>query len=222
LFCFVLLAGEVMIRTLRNCALFLLCLLPLHSYAAAPACWPDLTAPTLLKVGSATDKPELGEVVYAASSIGLVWGYACTTDGGKIWHKVIVAGAWSAFPADWLAILDTALRGTDADRTALWNKYATANAWDSRLQSDLDKIWALIPNPPPAPPAVVWKVLADPFRTDKKRPIYNVAQGKRGTSTGRYIDAGQPCDPVTTITEYGGVTFLSVQGNATTVARCIK
>lgn len=188
---------------------------------AAPPCWPDLTPPTLLRIGNATDKAVLGEVIYAASSVGLVWGFTCTTQDGK-WYKTVAGGPWTAFPPDWLAILDTALRGTDADRKALWDKYATATQWDPRLQSDLDAIWAKLPNPPPPPPAVVWKVLADPFRADKKRIVYNVVQGKRGTATTQFVDAGAPCDPVTTITEFGGVTFLSVLGNPALVARCVK
>lgn len=188
---------------------------------AAPPCWPDLTAPTLLKVGSATDKPALGEVIYAASSVGLVWGYACK-DAAGAWHRIVVGGPWTAFPPDWLSILDAALRGTDAQRAALWDKYATANAWDTRLQTDLDAIWAKLPLPPPLPPVVVWRVLADPFRADKKRIVYTVVNGKRGSATAQYVDAGAPCDPVTTITEFGPTYFLSVLGNPTLVARCVK
>ena len=52
-------------------------------------------------------------------------------------------------PPDWLYIADTLMRGTDADRVAAWNKYATAGEWDARLKTDLDAVWAMLPNPPP-------------------------------------------------------------------------
>jgi hypothetical protein len=150
--------------------------------------------------------------------VGVVWGYTCQDAAGKWWH-VMGYGTWEQFPRDWLFILDTAMRGTDADRRALWDKYAVATTMDARLQPDWAKIWSMLPKPPPV---AEWKVLADPFRADKRRLVYNVVGGKRGTSTGQYIDAGQPCDPVTTITEYGPVYFLSVQGNPARVARCAK
>jgi hypothetical protein len=189
--------------------------------AAPPACWPDVSLPVSLVAGGPTAKPAIGEVIYAASSVGLVWGYTCKAADGTH-YKIIAAGAWSAFPADWLRILDEAMRGTDADRAALWTKYATASAWDTRLQSDLDAIWAKLPAPPPPPPPVTWRVLADPFRTDKKRIVYNAANGKRGTATAQYVDAGAPCDPAVTITEFGPTYFLSVLGNPGLVARCVK
>jgi len=208
----------------RWAALCLLALVPASASSAAPSCWPDLGSPTLLKIAGSSDKVEVGEVIYAASSVGLVWGYTCVATDGK-WYKVIAAGAWDKFPSDWLYILDTALRGTDADRAALWTKYATATEWDARLKPDLDAIWARLPTeppPPPPPPTVVWKVLADPFRADKRRAVYNAANGKRGTVTTMTIAAGEPCDPVTTIAEYGPVYFLSVLGNPNLVARCVR
>jgi hypothetical protein len=201
-----------------------LCLLasaPSIAFSAAPTCWPSLTSPTFLKIAGPQDSPEVGEVIYSASPVGLVWGYSCIASDGK-WYKVIAAGAWDKFPADWLYILDTVLRGTDADRTALWNKYATGTEWDARLKPDLDAIWARLPSPPPPPAAVLWRVLADPFRADKRRVIYNAAGGKRGTATTQTIAAGEPCDPVTTITEFGPVYFLSVLGKPNLVARCVK
>lgn len=185
--------------------------------AAAPTCWPDLTRPITVNMVDTT-VPKIGEVVYASSDIGLVWGYTCKAADGS-YYKNIAAGAWSAFPANWLYILDTAIRGTDADRKALWDKYATASAWDTRLQADLDRVWAKLPNPPVAS---AWKVLADPFRSDKKRLVYNVVSGKRGPATTQYVDADAPCDPAVTITEYGPVYFLSVLGNPSLVARCTK
>jgi len=186
---------------------------------AAPPCFPKLTPPSFQIVTE--PNPELGEVVYSASPVGVVWGYTCQAADGK-WWKVMAYGNWEQFPKDWLFVLDTAIRGTDADRRALWDKYATGTTIDSRLVPDWDMVAKLLPNPPPPPVVTEWKVLADPFRADKKRLVYNVVNGKRGTSTGQYIDAGQPCDPVTTITEYGAVYFLSVQGNPLRVARCTK
>jgi hypothetical protein len=189
--------------------------------AAAPSCWPDVSMPIGLVAAGQTTRPAIGEVIYAASSIGLVWGYTCKAVDGQH-YKVIAAGAWSSFPADWLRILDEAMRGTDVDRKALWDKYATSGAWDQRLQSDIDAIWAKLPNAPAVPPPVLWKVVRDPFRTDGKRLIYSVVAGKRGPSLGQYVDAGAPCDPATTITEFGPTYFLSVNGNPNTVARCAK
>jgi hypothetical protein len=174
-----------------------------------------MTPPTFIDINGT---PKLGEVVYAASYVGVVWGFTCQDSTGK-WWKVVAYGNWEQFPRDWLYILDTAMRGTDSDRRTLWDKYATGTTMDARLQPDWDKIWSLLPNPPPV---AAWKVLADPFRADKRRLVYNVVGGKRGTSTGQYIDAGQPCDPAVTITEYGPVYFMSVQGNPARVARCAK
>jgi hypothetical protein len=191
--------------------------------AAQPTCWPDLTLPVQFE---AKDKPvgplQKGEVVYAASDVGLVWGYSCT-DAQGVWWRVIAGGPWSAFPANWLAMLDRVIRGTDADRSALWKKYATVPI-DARLKSDVDAIWAMLPLPPPPPPAVKWVVLADPFRADKRRLVYTVIAGKRGApaSPSQYVDAGAPCDPVTTITELGSTYFLSVLGDPNKVARCVK
>lgn len=205
----------------RWAAVFLLALAPSIAIAAAPSCWPDV--PVGFSTVEAT-APELGDIVYAASSVGLVWGYTCK-DATGTWKKVIAGGPWSAFPSDWLYIFDTALRGTNEQRKALWDKYATAAAWDDRLKPDLDAVWAKLPSPPPPPPpppVVTWRVLADPFRADKRRVVYNAAGGKRGTATTQTIAAGEPCDPVTTITEFGPVYFLSVLGNPNLVARCVK
>jgi hypothetical protein len=185
--------------------------------SAAPPCFPNLNPPSF-QIVTEPNAPDLGEVVYSASPVGVVWGYTCQAADGK-WWKVMGYGNWEQFPRDWLYVLDTAIRGTDADRRAIWDKYAVGTTIDSRLVLDWDAVAKLLPNPPPV---AVWKVLADPFRADKKRLVYTVVNGKRGASTGQYIDAGQPCDPVTTITEFGPVYFLSVQGNPLRVARCAK
>jgi hypothetical protein len=198
--------------------LFALLLACSGSVAAAPSCFPNMAPPTFIDVNGT---PKLGEVVYAASSVGVVWGYTCQDSTGK-WWKVMAYGNWEQFPKDWLFILDTAIRGTDADRRALWDKYAVATTIDERLIPDWDAVAKLLPNPPPPPVVTEWKVLADPFRADKKRLVYSVVNGKRGASTGQYIAAGEPCDPVTTITEFGPTYFLSVNGNPNTVARCAK
>lgn len=188
---------------------------------AAPPCWPDIPpfmSPQSYRIETPGDKLPVGAVIFSASTVGLVWGYTCIDTDGK-WWKVIAGGAWSEFPADWFYILDQAIRGDVNVRTQLWNKYATATEWDPRLKPDLDTIWAKLPSPPPFS---VWKVVPDPFRADKKRLVYNVANGKRGTPTTQYVDAGTPCDPVTTITEFGPVYFMSVLGNPNLVARCAK
>lgn len=204
----------------RLYALFVLWLLPALVQAAPPACWPDIPAKfSKIEVTA----PELGDILYSASSVGLVWGYTCKAADGT-WHKVIAGGPWTAFPIEWAYIADTALRGTDAERRALWDKYATATAWDERLKPDLDAVWAKLPSPPPPPPPVTWRVLADPFRADKKRLVYSVVSGKRGppVSPAQYVEAGAACDPAVTIEEFGSTFFLSVNGNPATIARCVK
>lgn len=212
----------------RLLALILLTFVSTAAIAAPPKCWPDLSLPVSVEMLKAPVDIGVGDIVYAASSIGIVWGYTCKASDGQH-YKVIAAGAWENMPRDWLYIADTLMRGTDADRAAAWDKYATAGAWDERLRSDLDAVWAKLPNPPAPPPVALWKVLADPFRADKKRLVYTAVPGvppstqwKRGPATSQYIDAGAPCDPVTTITEFGGVTFMSVLGNPALVARCVK
>lgn len=186
---------------------------------AAPPCFPITTPPTfIIATDPQTRKPELGEIVYVASPVGLVWGYTCKDEKNQ-WWKVMAWGTWDIIPKDWLYIMDVAIRGTDADRRALWDKYAVVATMDERLQGDWKVVNALLPNPPPV---TEWKVLADPFRADKKRLVYNVVNGKRGTPTNQYVDAGAPCDPVTTITEFGPSYFLSVLGNPNLVARCSK
>jgi hypothetical protein len=203
---------------------FALASLPMaDALAAPPPCWPNLTLPISVEMARAPTTVEIGDVVYAASPVGVVWGYTCKAVDGQHF-KIIAAGAWENMPRDWLYIADTLLRGTDADRAAAWNKYATASEWDARLKPDLDMVWAMLPNAPPPPPVVAWRVLADPFRTDKKRLVYTVVAGKRGpaTSPAQYVDAGAPCDPVTTITEFGSATFMSVLGNPALIARCVK
>lgn len=183
--------------------------------AAAPSCWPDI--PVQFSKVEVT-APELGDIVYSASPVGVVWGYTCKAADGK-WWKVMGYGTWDQFPKDWLYILDTAIRGTEEQRRALWDKYAVATTIDERLVPDWTAVAAKLPNPPPV---TAWKVLPDPFRVDKKRLVYTVTNGRRGASTGQYIAAGEPCDPVTTITEFGPTYFLSVNGNPNTVARCTK
>ena len=183
---------------------------------AAPSCFPKLTPPSFQIVTE--PNPELGEVVYSASPVGVVWGYTCQAADGK-WWKIMAYGTWDQFPRDWLFILDTAIRGTDADRRALWDKYATGTTIDPRLVPDWEAVAKMLPNPPPV---TAWKVLADPFRADKRRVVYTVVAGKRGAPTAQFVDAGAPCDPVTTITEFGPTYFLSVLGNPALVARCVK
>jgi hypothetical protein len=203
---------------------FALASLPMaDALAAPPPCWPNVTLPISVEMARSPTTVEYGDVVYSASQIGVVWGYSCKASDG-LYYKVIAAGAWDVMPRDWLYIADTLLRGTDADRAAAWNKYVTAAQWDARLKSDLDMVWAQLPGPPPTPPVSVWRVLADPFRSDKKRLIYTVVGGKRGpaTSPPQYIDAGAPCDPITTITEFGSTIFMSVLGNPALIARCVK
>lgn len=201
---------------LRFLAALLLAALPVLAQAQ-PHCWPDLTLPVSVQTVRAPVAPKIGEVVYAASQVGLVFGWTCRAADGKA-YKVIAAGPWTAFPADWLRELDLLIRGTEVERNAAWSKYAVAPAWDERLRPDLDAVWALLP----VPPAENWTVLADPFRADKKRLVYAAAGGKRGGATGQYVDAGAPCDPVTRIDEFGGISFLSVLGDPAKVARCVK
>lgn len=203
-----------MLRWLLVLALFVVA----PATAAPPKCWPDPAMPISLEIAIKPTRVELGTVVYAASPVGLVFGWACKAADGTH-NKVIAGGPWEAFAREWLYLADKALRGTVADREALWSQYSTVTEWDARLQPDLDAVWALLPN---APAPIVWKVMPDPFRADKKRLVYVVANGKRGASTGRYVEAGTPCDPATTIVEYGPVYFLSVEGNPNTVARCAQ
>lgn len=210
-------------------AALVLALLCSSAAAVAPKCYPDLTVPVSFQLGSGSAAVKVGEIVYAASPLGVIWGYACIPvppDGN--WYHVVSGGLWADFPADWLSILDVAMRGTPADRDAAWVKYATLGTFDPRLQSDVDAIKAKLPRPPPPPPppppptTEVWKVLADPFRVDKKRLVYMVTAGKRGAPAGQLVDAGAPCDHVTKITEFGPIYFLSVLGNPALVARCVK
>lgn len=189
--------------------------------AIAPKCWPDLSLPVRVETLKAPAQlVAIGSVVYAASTVGIAWGYSCRAADGQH-YKVIAAGAWDAMPRDWAAIADTLLRGTDADRAAAWDKYATASEWDPRLKPDLDAVWALLPVPPPV---ARWTVLADPFRADKQRLVYTVVSGKRGPATNpaRYVAAGVACDPIVTIAELGPSYFLSVLGDPNLVARCVK
>jgi hypothetical protein len=196
----------------------LLLAIPLQT-GAQPACWPDVSLPISFQVAKAPTAPvKVGEIVYAASSVGLVFGWACIKANGE-WYHVVSGGLWSDFRPDWLAIADAGLRGTTAERDALWAKYATATTYDPQLHPDVDAIKAALPRPVAAP---AWVVLADPFRADKKRAVYSVVAGKRGAVTGQLVDAGAPCDPATTITEFGPTYFLSVLGNPATVARCVK
>ncbi len=190
------------------------------SAGAAPPCWPDLAVPLTAHAVRDKEAVRLGQVVYAASAVGLVWGYTCAAADGR-WYKQLAAGPWSAFPSDWLALLDALARGTAAERAAAWDKYATATAWDERLKPDLDVVWAALPSPAPV---AVWIVVADPFRADKQRLVYTVVAGKRGPATNpaQYVAAGTPCDPAVTIAELGPTYFLSVLGDPNFVARCAK
>lgn len=184
---------------------------------AAPSCFPQMSPPTF-QVVTGPNTPKIGEVVYSASPVGLVWGYTCQAADGK-YFKVMGWGTWEQIPKDWLFIMDQAIRTDDAGRRALWDKYAVVNTIDERMVNDWKAVNALLPNAPVVPE---WKVLADPFRADKKRLVYTVVNGKRGPATTQYVDAGAPCDPVTTITEFGPSYFMSVLGNPNLIARCAK
>lgn len=214
-------------KLLLGLALILL-MTPAPAQPVEPVCWPDTSLPVSVeRAETPTSAITYGEIVYAASPIGLVYGWTCKAPDGT-YRKNIVAAAWDVMPRDWLFIADTLLRGTDADRVAAWRKYVTATEWDARLKTDIDKVWGLLPTapppPPPPPPPAVWKVMADPFRADKSRLVYTVVAGKRGPAATptQYVPAGTPCDPVTLITENGPAYFASVLGNPNLIARCTK
>jgi len=190
--------------------------------SAQPVCWPttDLSSTSVIKFANGTEKVDWGQVVYSPSSAGLVWGYACKTNTSL--HHYIFGGRWAQYVPEWAYIADTLMRGTDADKSAAYTKYMTGTTIDPIFQGDVDKIKAMLPLL--TAPTEVWKVMADPFRADKKRLVYNVVSGKRGsaTSPAQYVDAGAPCDPAVKITEFGPVYFLSVLGKPNLVARCVK
>lgn len=192
--------------------------------SAQPSCWPNLSLPTTLQKTS--DGPaRVGDIVYAASSIGLVWGYACIASDGTMRH-IIVGGPWTAFQADWLAVADQLYRGTDADRAAAWSKYVTATTIDARLQPDVDAVKARLPKPPPAPTAGSYVVMATTIcaPADKdaggrciRRQTYVWAGGTRGAAAAERVDIGAPCDP-----SIGAAGFYGVLGRTDRVALCVR
>lgn len=202
--------------------LALLCLAgPAH---AAPSCFPNMAPPTFVDL---TGTPKLGEVVYSASTVGLVWGYTCQASDGK-WWKIAAYGTWDQFPRDWLFILDTAMRGTDADRRALWDKYAVGTPLDARLKPDFDKIVAMLPVPPAAPAPGTFVVAPTTIcpTADKsgtacvRRATYawnNATKVRTTTATAEKVDIGSACDPA-----IGAAGFYGVLGRTDRVAPCVK
>jgi hypothetical protein len=118
--------------------------------SAQPSCWPNTNLPISVHRADVS-APKLGDIVYSASSIGLVYGWACAKADGT-WQHVVIGGPWSAFRPDWAAIADSLMRGSDADRAAAWKTYITGTTFDSRLQADVDSIRAKLPKPAAAPP----------------------------------------------------------------------
>lgn len=202
--------------------LALLCLTgPAH---AAPACFPTMTPPTFV---DSNGTPKLGEVVYAASTVGVVWGYTCKDSAGK-WWAAIGYGTWDQFPRDWLSILDAGIRGTDADRRALWDKYAVATTIDERLVADWNKIAALLPRPPAAPAPGTFVVAPTTIcpAADKsggvciRRSSYawdNATKVRTTTAAAEKVDIGSACDPAV-----GAAGFYGVLGRTDRVAPCVK
>lgn len=215
------------VGSLRNIAAIVIVALFAWAFApafAAPGCWPDRTRPiTLLRVDDVA--PKVGDIVYAASSVGLVWGYACIAPDGS-WRHVVGGGPWSAFAADWLAIADQLYRGSEAELAAAWNKYATSTTIDARLQSDVDAVKARLPKPPPAPTAGSYVVMATTIcaPADKdaggrciRRQTYVWAGGTRGAAAPERVDIGAPCDP-----SVGAAGFYGVLGRTDRVALCVR
>jgi hypothetical protein len=206
----------------------MLCVVP--AVAAPPKCWPSPT-PTNLLIGveiakSPPTSVAIGTVVYAASSVGLVYGWTCKAADGQH-YKHIAGGPWEAFTRDWLYIADKALRGTDAEREALWNQYATASEWDSRLKPDLDMVWAMLPNAPVVPPPGSLVVApttvcaaADKDGAGKciRRPTYAWNGSTRATTAAaEKVDVGSACNPA-----IGAAGFHGVLGRTDRVAPCVK
>lgn len=206
--------------------------------AAQPACWPDTSLPVKFQVARApvgTIKP--GEVVYAASPLGLVFGWACIAPDGT-WRHMIAGGPWTAFTPDWLATADTLLRGTAADRNAAWVKYATGPI-DARLKPDVDAIMAMLPKPPPLvpppplppppPPPVISAFVVAPTTicptVDKdaggkcfRRPTYAWDGKVRAiAAAAEKADIGSACDATV-----GATGFHGVLGRTDRVALCVK
>jgi hypothetical protein len=202
----------------------LVALIAPSSALAQPQCWPSLTFPTIWRTADSTSRVREREIVYAASSVGLVWGYGCTGIDGKLYHY-IAGGPWSAFPPDWLAIADTLARGTDGERAAAWVKYATGTAIDPRLEPDVKAVSARLPLPPPAPVPGGWVVAptaicssADKDLSGKcvRRAAYLWAGGVRGPVSGT-ANIGSACDLTV-----GAAGFYGVNGRTDRVAPCVK
>lgn len=189
-----------------------------------PSCWPNLSSPTFWRTADNMNTVAEGQIVYAASTVGLVWGYACKAADGKLDH-VIAGGAWSEFPIDWLAIADVLARGTDSDRAAAWRKYATGTTIDARLEPDIKAVKAKLPVPPPPPKPGGWVVAptaictaADKDASGKcfRRAAYLWAGGVRGPVSGT-ADIGSACDLTV-----GAGGFYGVNGRTDRVAPCVK
>jgi hypothetical protein len=206
----------------------MLCVVP--AVAAPPKCWPSPT-PTDLLIGVQLAKTPptsvaIGTVVYAASSVGLVYGWTCKAADGQH-YKHLYGGPWTAFAQDWLYLADKAIRGTDADREALFNQYATATEIDARLKPDADKVLAMLPSPP-APPVAGSLVVAPTTicaTADKdgagkclRRPTYAWNGSTRSTAAAaEKVDVGSACNPA-----IGAAGFHGVLGRTDRVAPCVK
>jgi len=189
--------------------------------AAVPPCWPNLNAGITLtiKPATTTEPVAVGDIIYAASSVGLIWGYACVSNG--IWYHNVAGGQWSSFPASWAAIADTMIRGTDADRVAAWNKYATVDPIDPLLQPDVVAIKKLLPTPPPIippPPPVVEYWIVATFAANLDRPAYPVVAGVRKTTSNGRALVGSVCNCTVKFVETS--TYCGVNGRLDQVAIC--
>jgi hypothetical protein len=199
---------------------------------APPKCWPTATttpAQMVFNVEVANSPPTavaIGSVVYAASSIGLVYGWTCKAPDGQH-YKHLYGGPWTAFAQDWLYLADKAVRGTDADREALFNQYATATEIDARLKPDADKVLAMLPNAPvaPTPGSLVVAPTTVCAAADKdgagkclRRPTYVWNGTTRATTAAtEKADIGSACNPAV-----GALGFHGVLGRSDRVAPCVK
>lgn len=202
-------------RVIALLAVALVLLVAALPASAQPKCWPDLTVPATLQSVQQGRTAKPGEIVYAASSVGLVYGWHCT-DAAGVWHRYVVGGPWTAFRPDWLAVADALWRGTEADRAAAWTQYATAPAIDTRLAGDVAALVALMP----PPPAEVWLVARNSTYTT--RPTYPVADGIRSTTSNGRVDVGAACDCAAVKIVSGTTTYCGVLGRADTVAVCTR
>jgi len=213
---------------LRKVILLLALLIaPLVTYAQ-PKCWPNLESGSILTVKLATTEvAKVGDMVYIASPIGLVWGYSCLKDG--LLYHVIAGGPWTSFPAEWAYLADGLMRDTEAARNAAWIKYAVTTTIDSRLQPDVDKIKTLLPvpapvPPPPAPGTYVVAPTSICVTADKdaigkciRRSTYAWINNVRGAMALEKVDIGTPCNPAV-----GTAGYYGVLGRTDRVAPCVK